>query len=588
MIFGAAVLVVLLTLAFTAIFLQRSLREQSITQVRETLFQELAVLKEIVRDRWAPGRSPAESDHLADDLGARLNLRVTLVAPDGTVVGDSDVPLDRLGLLENHAGRPEIKTALAEGRGWSLRRSSTVALDLIYAAELLGNPGRPELVLRLAMPLAAFDRTMDRLWRLILWASVLGLLLSLGVAYLVSHHLSRPLRELTRTALNISAGDLTRRVRRYPKHEVGDLGRAFDQMADHLQEEIVQVTQARDRLEAILRGMVEGVLVTDAAGHITQANRVLHDMLDLETYPVGRTPAEILRSADLIEAFQRVAGGAPATSLEITTRGKNPRTLEVEIAALPGEGPRAGTVAVFHDVTERRRVDKMRRDFVANVSHELRNPLAAVKGAAETLLGGALEDKDAARRFAEAIHRQTLRLEGIVLDLLELARLESGGTPAVQDEFPVKTLIEASRAAVADLAAARGVALELDLPDPDLVLRGDFRELEQALVNLLDNALKYTDSGGRVTLAARREEGKVILRVTDTGVGIPAEHLPRIFERFYRVDKNRSRELGGTGLGLAIVKHVAQAHGGKVEVVSFPGRGSTFTLILPDRPKSIP
>ena len=577
----ATVFVVICTLAFVAFLLHRSLRDHTIEQTRDALFIHGALLKEIVSDRWSAGRTPKESDDLADRLGSRVGMRVTLIAPDGVVIGDSELPLPEVTALENHKNRPEVRQAVQEGRGWSIRYSTTLGLDLMYAAQVLGEAGRPELVIRLALPLEDLARTMSDVRKLIFWSLLLGILLSLVMAFFVSNQVFRPVKELTRTALSISSGDLSQRLRRYPNHEIGDLGRAFDRMADHLQEEIEEVTRARDRLEAILRGMVEGVLVTDHTGSITQANRALRRLLDLQTYPIGRKTSEIVRNADLIEAFQRVARGEPHANLKIRTLGNPPRTLEIEMAALPGEGLRAGVVAVFHDITERQRIEEMRRDFVANVSHELRTPLAAIKGAVETLLSGALEDSKFSRRFTEVIERHVTRLEGIVLDLLELARLENTDTPQHGDVISVAALVDAAITAVADVAEVREVELTRHLPEEPLMVPGDYRQLEQALVNLLDNAVKYTNPKGAVNLTVTREGQLVRFDITDTGIGIPQDHQDRIFERFYRVDKNRSREVGGTGLGLAIVKHVAHSHGGHVTVASFPGRGSTFSLFIP-------
>ena len=246
---------------------------------------------------------------------------------------------------------------------------------------------------------------------MVLWASLLGVVLSLGLAFFVSIQIFRPIKELTRVAAGISSGDLTQRLRRYPNHEIGELGRVFDRMADHLQEEIEEVTRARDRLEAILRGMVEGVLVTDSSERITLVNLALKRMLDIKTTPLGRMPYEIIRNADLIDALKAINMGAPSVSLEIRVFNPKPRTLQVEAASLPGDGQRSGVVAVFHDISERKRVEEMRKDFVANVSHELRTPLAAVKGAVETLMDGALENPKFSRKFIEIIGRHVERLE---------------------------------------------------------------------------------------------------------------------------------------------------------------------------------
>ena len=582
-IFGACMVVVLCTLAFTAYFIQRSVREQMIPETRETLFHELTLLREVFSDRWPNVGNIAEIDRIAEDLGAKLGLRVTVITPEGQVVGDSDIAPGDLALTENHGQRPEVLQALAEGRGWYVRRSATIGVDLMYVAMILGDRDRPGLVLRLAMPLSILEDNRVRMKNLVLWASLLGVILSLGVAFVVAHQVSRPVKELTMTALDIAAGDLTKRLRRYPKHEIGELGRAFDGMADHLQEEIEEVTRSRDRLEAILRGMVEGVLVTDGAGRVTVANRAVRELLELAVNPLGRTVSEIIRNADLIEAVQQVSEGALCATMEIRTLGGNPRILQVEVAPMPQNGSRIGVVTVFHDITERKRVEEMRRDFVANVSHELRTPLSAIKGAVETLLDGALDKPKFSRKFTETIQRHTKRLESLVLDLLDLARLENKDNEPGLEELQIQGLIQSSLAAVSDLAATHGVELEHRVSPEIGQIKGDRGQLEQALVNLLENGIKYTEAGGKVTLAVSKDGSQTKLEVNDTGIGITADHLPRIFERFYRVDKNRSRELGGTGLGLAIVKHVAQVHGGRVEVKSFPGRGSTFSLIIPSR-----
>ncbi len=578
--FGCVV-VVLGTLIFVAVFLQRTLRDQMIGQIRHSLLAQTRILNEVVTARWRPGRPVSETQALADRLGRLLNLRVTLIAPEGAVLGDSEMNPQAVSHMESHADRPEVVQALRQGQGWSLRRSTTLGVDLLYAAVVVGDLARPALVARVALPLAEVEKSLAQVRRLVVGAMVLGVLLSLGAAYLVARRISRPVKELTLTASRIAAGDLSRRVNRYPDHEMGELGRTFDLMADHLQAEIEAVTEAKDRLETILKGMVEGVLVLGRDGRIVLTNQALRRMLDLSDDPLNRTPAEILRSAEVQEAVQWVLAGEPHLSVEVRTIGPAPLVLEVHLVGLAGQDPRAGAVAVFHDITQRKRLEEVRRDFVANVSHELRTPLTAIRGAVETLLDGALSQPQNARRFAEVIARHAARLERIVEDLLDLTRLQSGAAAPLMEEIEIGALSDSVLGMVAELAAARRVELKADIPIEPISFRGDRRQIEQALVNLLDNALKYTEPDGRVVLGARKKSAEIHLAVSDTGVGMAKEHLERIFERFYRVDKNRSRDLGGTGLGLAIVKHIVQAHRGKITVESRLGRGSTFTLILP-------
>jgi two-component system phosphate regulon sensor histidine kinase PhoR len=578
---GGCFLVVLCTLVFVAVILQQSLRGQLMEQTRQTLGRELGLVEQLVMDRWSPDSPISASDRLADRLGQGLSLRVTLISVDGTVLGDSHLTPEQVARVENHAQRPEIRQALERGLGSQARHSTTLGRTMLYAAELVEPPGRPPVVVRAAVPLAQVERTLSHTARLVVGALLLGLVLSTGVAYLVARRISRPLKELTRTATGIAAGDLSRRLWRYPANEVGELGRAFDRMADSLQSQIQEVTQARDRLQAVLRSMVEGVLAVHSDGTVILANRAVREMLGIQMDPVGRQTSDAIRHPEILAALSQARQGRSLVTREIRTLGPPKRYLEVSVSHLSEEGLGAGCVAVLHDITELKRTDQVRRDFVANVSHELRTPLAAIRGSVETLLGGALDSPEDARRFAEAISRQVIRLQRLVQDLLDLAAIEGGEAAAAREQVPVAEMAESLLGMVEDLAANRGVELAADLPAEPAYLKADRRGLEQAVLNLLDNAIKYTDGGGRVTLTVVGRGKDVVIEVADTGPGIAAEHLPRIFERFYRVDRNRSRELGGTGLGLAIVKHVAQAQGGRVEVESAVGQGSTFRLVLP-------
>lgn len=580
-ILGGCLVVVVCTLVFVAVVMERSLSGHMLELVRSSMQREILTVREVVRDRWHPGEGIRAGDKLADELGRIVGARVTLITLQGKVVGDSQMPRDQVPEMVNHADRPEIIQAMKEGEGSSVRYSSTLGLDLMYTALRMDGPGGEVLLVRLALPLSQVQQALSRTRGLVLWAVFLGVLLSIGVAYLVARSLSRPVQQLTRTAASIAAGDLSRRFTRYPRHEIGELGRAFDQMADNLQSTINDITQSRDRLEAILRGMVEGVLVIDNDGQVLLANRALMKMLELKAVPPGRLPSEIIRNADLLEALDEARAGREYVWREIQTLGNTPRFLEAHVVRISSEAAGPGMVCVLHDITERKRLEKTRRDLVANVSHELRTPLTAVRGAAETLLDGALDSPQYASHFAELILRQSHRLERLVQDLMDLARLESGESPPRLRPIDAAELADSVMEGVIDLAQTQGIELERRLPREPLVFAADARQVEQAVLNLLDNAIKYSGQGGRVTLALEQDNDEVVISVSDTGPGIAAEYLPRLFERFYRVDTNRSREMGGTGLGLAIVKHIAQVHHGRVEVASAPGQGSTFRLILP-------
>ncbi|MBI3186191.1 MAG: PAS domain-containing protein [Myxococcales bacterium] len=331
-------------------------------------------------------------------------------------------------------------------------------------------------------------------------------------------------------------------------------------------------------LSAVLDGMAEGVWITDAAGTVIEHNDALKELLFSGQELSGRRPGQLVQSEELEQAVEKACGRGESSSLEVAILGLRPRVLAVRVAPLGRE--LGGSSAVFHDITELRRLEAVRKDFVANVSHELRTPITAIRGYAETLKGGALHDEENAGRMVEIIHRQSERLSNLVEDLLELSRLESRELKLESEPVSLALAVGRAAEAIRPRANSKGIALELAVPE-GLWACGDERGVEQVLQNLLDNAVKYTGQGGRVEVTGVKQEGRCAVAVRDTGIGVEARHLPRLFERFYRVDRGRSRELGGTGLGLSIVKHLVTAMGGDVRVESRPGEGSEFTVLLP-------
>lgn len=429
-------------------------------------------------------------------------------------------------------------------------------------------------------------------------ALLLGLALALVrspaagvVAALVCLACSAVTLATARSALKFQLGTLTRRTRSraegspagpggvHQLEEVLSLEGAIDSLHSRLSAQNGQLVQEARILTAVLDGMAEGLWVTDAQGTVVRHNEALRSMLQMPGRITGHRPLELLRHEELNEAVSRACQEGHSTRLELTLEGLFPRTLAVRVTPLGRDLP--GSAAVFHDVTELRRLEKVRKDFVANVSHELRTPITAIRGYAETLQSGALQDAAVAPKMVEIIHRQSERLSALVEDLLELSRLESRELKLKVE--PVSLSVAASRAAevVRYKAESKRIQLELQVP-PELVAQGDERGVEQVLLNLLDNAVKYTPEGGRVMVTgALVESGRCVVHVRDTGVGIEPKHVHRIFERFYRVDKGRSRDMGGTGLGLSIVKHLLSAMGGEVKVESRPNEGSVFSIFLP-------
>lgn len=406
-------------------------------------------------------------------------------------------------------------------------------------------------------------------------ASALGLVVAALLAEYIGRRFAAPLAELRRVADRLAEGDFDVRMRSRRGDEIGAIGRAVDRMAEQLEARLAAVRAEETRLRVMLDAMDEAVLVTDPGGRVVLSNAAF---VRLAGSPgIGRTAVETFRSAELHEAIDRALAGARAEAVFEIETGRDTRIISAHVAPLPS---RAGAIVVMRDVTEVRRLDAVRRDFVANASHELRTPLTAIRGFAETLRDGAIEEPRIAKRFVGNIVENAIRLQRLVDDLLELSRSES---PEARFELePIDPLAISSKvlSSLEGKASDKGVQLGIEGAADAEVVRGDARALDQVLLNLVDNGIKYTASGGRVIVRFRSTPEHVAIEVADSGPGIAASHLPRIFERFYRVDAGRSRDQGGTGLGLAIVKHLVTRMGGEVAVESRLGHGTTFRVQL--------
>ena len=567
------------SIAVADAYLTRSLEADLGERIRKDLQVRLRLIERDASTLGASLDQRAPWDALADDVGARAGVRVTLIRADGVVLGDSELDGDALEQVENHARRSEVEHAFARGGGASERWSSTVGQRMLYMAVPFRQGGEVAGVVRLAKPLTEVDEAVGRLRGLVALAFGIALLVAVFMSSLAAQWMSKAVRALTAAARRMAAGDLAARTGIAGQDEVAELGWALDQLAGNLASAVSELRTERDLLSRVLEGMKEGVLLLDRDGRIALANPALREMLLLGAQLVGKLPLEVIRNAQLKRLLDEAESAEETVSGEIEVGDLKPRRLLVHAAALPDES--GGLLAVFVDVTDLRRLEMIRRDFVANVSHELRTPIATIRSAAETLRRAIDAGPDSATEFIQIIERQAERLQHLVEDLLDLSRIESRQFRLAVESVPVGPMLEHILRAFREQAAAKRILFSVDLPGDLRPVRADRRALEQVLTNLVENAVKYGGEGGTVTVRASTENDRMRIAVADTGPGIEAAHLPRLFERFYRVDAGRSRELGGTGLGLSIVKHLVEAMGGKVSVESTPGRGTTFAFTLP-------
>ena len=544
-----------------------------------------ALVEREVVDLLTPG-SASGLQQVVTELGDAGATRITVIDPRGVVLADSEVA-DPVG-LENHAQRPEVAAALDGRTGRSIRYSETLREDMLYVAEPVLKDGRVAAVIRTAVPLTSINDALGTAyWHIAAIAAAVALLAAM-VGLVVSWRISLRTRELARGAQRFAAGDFDRKLPVPRVEEFADVAESLNTMAVQLDTLIASLTEQRNEREAMLASMVEGVFAVDTEERLITVNGAVARLLDLDIDEVhGKALHEVIRTPGL-QAFvaATLASADPVEDdIVLRTGGSAVATRYLQANGSPlrsADGGSLGAVVVLNDVTRLRRLETVRRDFIANVSHELRTPVTSIKGFAETLLDGAINEPDDAERFLRIIVGQAERLNAIVGDLLSISRLERD---AEGEEVSLEDVLLADATdAVLDVcepkAAATGVRLVRECP-ADLVVRAAPALLEQALVNLVDNAIKYSSAGAIVTVSAAARDEEIAISVTDQGSGIEREHLPRLFERFYRVDQARSRDLGGTGLGLAIVKHIAQVHGGRVSVESTPGVGSTFTIHLP-------
>lgn len=559
--------------------LNRTLAQQPVEDIRANLQREALLAAQMASREILDLKSDAP--RLAQEIGDLLQARTTLIALDGSVVGDSEVAETVLARLENHRSRPEVAAALAQGSGSAVRYSTTLGGRMLYVAVRLPGEATAPAVLRLALPLTAVEEARASLHESLAITFGLAALLAVGLSLLLTQLSSRILHDLGEGAERFGAGDFRRKVPVASNDELGELAQVMNAMAERLQQQMEHLALERNRLDTILRGMGEGLLVADRDGTVRLVNPAFRALFRVDEAVVGRPLIELSRHPQLQTSFRTVLREQGEWIAELTLSGEgDEKILLTHWVPLREGGGISGVVAVFHDISDLKRLERVRRDFVANVSHELRTPVTVIRGYAETLAGDLpRREPDTAVRFAGVIHHHAERLTALIGDLLTLSELEGGSVELPLVAVSLAPLTATCCALLEPKAAAKNIILECQDVAAHQVLAHRGR-LEQVLINLLDNAIKYSPPGGKVVLSAALIKGTVRITVADQGPGIPPAALPRLFERFYRVDAGRSRDEGGTGLGLAIVKHIVQLHGGKVWVESTPGHGSSFHVEL--------
>jgi two-component system phosphate regulon sensor histidine kinase PhoR len=577
--FLAALSTAVIALVVAGALFSESMRVRADERLEQTLVAEARLASELLSHSAAvtAGASMSVLDEQADRMGRLLDARVTLIAPDGRVVGDSAETVEAIASMENHATRPEVLEAKALGVGRSRRHSDTLNIDMLYVAAPVQNPA--VAFVRVALPLTSVRRELQPIINLTLVALGLALAGAAAIAWVISGRLGQRVQSIAQVARRYRAGDLQPPQLDFGDDELGMVARALDGSVQELGRRLAELARDRAQMEAILTGMIEGVIVVDAHGRLQLANDAARRMLRLDELALGRHYVETIRHPAIAELVATALAGRVPEGLQLSPPRDESRTIVARAGPVTSVGSR-GAVVVLHDITDLRRADQIRRDFVANVSHELRTPLTAIRGYVEALSEDDLGSADR-QRFLEIVTRQTLRMERLVKDLLRLARLDAGQEALEVAPCDVRGLAQNVIADLATTLEEHAQHVEVDVAADAATIKGDAAKLHDVLRNLVANSATYAPERTTIDVEASRVGPRVTITVSDKGPGIPPEDLSRVFERFYRVDKSRARDPGGTGLGLSIVKHLVELHGGEVRAENRAEGGARFTITLP-------
>jgi two-component system phosphate regulon sensor histidine kinase PhoR len=574
--FLAALSSALIALAVAGALFAETMRSEVNNEIRATLTAQARLAADLLAHSQ-PLLTVPELDAEADRLGALTGTRVTLIAPDGRVVGDSSETLEGVAAMENHALRPEVVEARRAGIGRAERHSDTLNIDMLYVAVPIHHPAIA--FVRVALPLTDVRQHVRSVLTILATGLGLAFIGAVLIAWVFSARIGQRVRGIADVARRYQSGDLTPTRMDFGDDELGVVARWLDESVQDVGRRLSEQARDRARMEAILAGMVEGVIVVDRQARLQLANDAAQRMLKLDAVALGRPYVETVRHPAIAELVAAALLDRTPEPLQLSPPRDPSRTI-IARAAPATRDTAHGAVLVMHDITDLRRADQIRRDFVANVSHELRTPLTAIRGYVEALSEDEV-DAEESRRFLAIIIRHTERMERLVKDLLRLARLDAGQETIAVVACETRTLAQAVATDLARALAERRQSIDIAIAPGAEIVRGDPARLHDALRNLVANAITYGPEGTTVRIEASRADGVITISVLDEGPGIPEEDLSRVFERFYRVDKSRARDPGGTGLGLAIVKHLVELHGGEDRAGNRPEGGARFTITLP-------
>lgn len=569
-------MVVFICLGLVGIITSVSLKRFYQHRIANELETSVILVKNILNESL----ETQDIQNLVLELSSQIGARITVVDSEGNVLSDSDENPAKMG---NHKNRPEIKAALANQTGQSIRFSNTIKIDMMYVAipikkkdELLG-------VVRLALPLTEIKEKLSNIYKIIIYSLLIGGLISLALGALVGRSFSTPLSEMKSLAQKIVHGDFSHRIRSKSKDEIGQLAESLMEMSEQLEKKIKAITEDKNKMEAILSSMREGVIVFDNNENILLFNSSLYQMLELrsEKY-IGRPFWEIISNNEINSILKQTLEKKDSLSGQVSLLYPEARIIHIQTSPInDNQGRLLGIVGVFHDISNLKKLEKARSEFIANISHELKTPITSIIGFVETLRNGAIDDLKKRDEFLNIIYSHSQRLNNLLNDILSLSRIEFREIKMNFQPVSVKEILDNAQALYKNKIESKKQSLRVDIPSKLPPALTDPEMIVQAFSNLIDNAIKFTPERGKIMVKAQETDDFIRTDVTDTGIGMAEKHLSRIFERFYRVDKARSREVGGTGLGLAIVKHIVQANKGRITVRSQPGKGSTFSVFLP-------